>query len=134
MLTNEELDRMIAAMGQERLSEETFATWQSEIFGDDELGTVELMTLTSLRHEWRELEREVLRHTLSEFPYEQQKQLLQLVTHPLIALWVEKLTIVTDLHDEKFEELLTSYAERVLEQRLNPVLSYQFASKKVLPS
>jgi hypothetical protein len=134
MLTNEEVDKIIAAMGQERMSEETFLSWQTEVFGDEELSTTELLVVTSLRHEWRELEREVIRLALSEFSLEKQRELYVLLTNPLLADWVEKLTVVTDLKDEKFEKLLESYAERVLEQRMSSVLSFHFLSKKVLPS
>ena len=134
MLTDAEIDELLESTGQAGFSEETLASWQQEVFEDEVPTTAELIMVASLRREWRETERTVIRLALSEFSEEEQRELYKLQTSPLIRKWIQQLAIIGDAKDETFEKLLTDYAERIVENRMSAVLSFTFGSKKVLPS
>jgi len=134
MLTDDELDELLEATGQAGFSEETLASWQTEVFEDELPTTAELITLAALRREWRMTERTVLRLALSEFSDEEQRELFKLQTNPLMRKWIQQLAVIGDAQDDAFEKLLTTYAEQIIDMRMSVVTSFNFGQKKVLPS
>lgn len=134
MLTDAEIDELLESTGQAGFSEETLAAWQHEVFEDEVPTTAEMLTIASLRREWRQTEREVIRLALSEFSEEEQRELYNMQTNPLLRKWIQQLAVIGDAQDETFEQLLTSYAERIVEGRMSAVLSFTFGNRKVLPS
>lgn len=132
MLSDAEIDLLLEIIGQRSASEELLASWREEIFGDNQLTTAEAFTLNAMREEWRQLEREILRHVLSRFTREEQRELYDLHTSDLMLRWLQSMDEVTETDDAKFEALLTVYAEKFLSGRVNP--SMFSTSRKVLPS